>query len=116
MIDLNVPEGYKLNSIAPVTWEVFQIDGDPILATEATEGRDEAGVTDASASFEIPLAETAGTATIMVQVSYAYCSTELGSVCRLATATWKTSLNIAEDATATELELSFPGAATRSVR
>ncbi len=116
VVDLNVPEGYKLNSIAPVTWEVFQIDGDPVLAPEATEGRDEAGVTDASASFEIALSETAGTATVIVQVSYAYCSTELGSVCRLATATWKTSLNIAEDATATEFKLSFPGAATPSVR
>ncbi|MCP4785001.1 MAG: redoxin domain-containing protein [Fuerstiella sp.] len=115
-IDLNIPEGHKLNSIAPVTWEVFQIDGDPVLAPEATEGRDEAGVTDAIASFEVPLTGTAGTAAIMVQVSYAYCSTELGSVCRLATATWKTTVNIAEDAAAAELKLVFPGAATGATR
>ncbi|MDG2130361.1 MAG: thioredoxin-like domain-containing protein [Fuerstiella sp.] len=116
LIDLNIPDGHKLNTIAPVTWELFQLDGDSILAPEATAGRADAEVADGRAALTVPLTETAGSGVIVVQVSYAYCSTEKGSVCRLATGTWKTSLTVDAEATGADVGLAFPDAAKGSGR
>ena len=113
-IDLNIPKGCKLNSIAPVTWEVFQIDGDPILAPEATVGRSTAVVEAGQASFAVPLTQTAGTGEIVVQLNYAYCSSEKGSVCRLASASWKAKVTVDPEAAGSEINLAFPDAAETS--
>jgi thiol-disulfide isomerase/thioredoxin/sugar lactone lactonase YvrE len=113
-VNLNIPKGCKLNSIAPVTWEVFQIDGDPILAPEATEGRSTAVVEGGQATFAVPLAETAGTGEIVVQLNYAYCDSEKGSVCRLASASWKTKVTVEAEAVGSEVKLDFADAAKTS--
>ncbi len=114
VVDLNIPEGSKLNSIAPVTWEVFQLDGDPILAPGATEGRSKAVVKAGQASFAVPLAETAGSGEFVIQLHYAYCGSEKGSVCRLASATWKTNVTVDADAAVSDVNLAFPDAAKTS--
>ncbi len=113
-VDLNIPQDCKLNSIAPVTWEVFQLDGDPILAPEATDGRSTAVVEAGQASFSVPLAETAGSGEIVVQLNYAYCGSEKGSVCRLASASWKAKITVDPDAAGSEMKLAFPDAAKTS--
>ncbi|MDG1896878.1 MAG: thioredoxin-like domain-containing protein, partial [Fuerstiella sp.] len=86
VVDLNIPDGHKLNSIAPVTWELFQLGGDPILAPDATDGRSPAVVEAGRASFAVPLAEAVGSGEIILQLNYAYCGSEKGSICRLASA------------------------------
>lgn len=107
-VNLNVPEGFKLNSLAPVTWELFQIDGDQIVAPSALEGRTEATITDGKATMSIPLTGIPGTATLAIEMSYGFCDEEKGNICRLATTVWKFSLSVAEEHEATSLTLSFP--------
>ena len=107
-VELAVPEGFKLNDLAPVIWEVFLVEGDQILALAALEGRDEAVVKGMTASFSIPLSTDAGTAMIAVEMSYGYCDTEKAGLCRLASALWTFPLTVSEEATATDIKLAFP--------
>ncbi len=107
-VELAVPTGFKLNSLAPITWEVFQIEGDQILNPTALEGRDEATADGTVGRFRIPLQETEGTATIAIEMSYGYCDTEKGNICRLASTFWKLPLEVTEDATGDTIKLAFP--------
>ena len=107
-IALAIPDGYKLNDLAPVTWEIFT-DGEQSLFPVATLGqRDQAVVADAHATFDIPMTGTTGTATMYIRVGYGYCGTEKNALCRLATATWRVPITIAADSPVDTLNLSFP--------
>ena len=108
LAELTVPEGHKLNDLAPVTWEIFQIDGDSVLSPDATNGRDVAEVHDGVAKFHVPLTGTTGTARLAIQMSYGYCGVEQGRVCRLASTMWRVSLTVKEDGEPVPLKLVFP--------
>ncbi|MEZ6122047.1 MAG: thioredoxin-like domain-containing protein [Planctomycetaceae bacterium] len=103
---LKVPDGHQLNSLAPVTWEVVTLDGDSICADDAV-GRDEAVVEGDAAAFQVPLSGVVGTATLGLRMSFGYCSTESGKLCRLATGEWKVSVTTAADSEPGQLNLTF---------
>lgn len=107
-ITLAIPAGYKLNDLAPVTWEIFTDEEQQIFSTETLNQRDAAAVTDGQATFDMPMTGESGTATIYVSVGYGYCGTEKNALCRLATATWRVPITITADATVDTLDLSFP--------
>ena len=107
-IALAIPDGYKLNDLAPVTWEIFTDGEQPIFQAAALDQCDEAAVADAHATFEIPMTGESGMGTVYVRVGYGYCGTEEHALCRLATATWRVPITIAADAAAATLDLSFP--------
>lgn len=114
-VDLNVPKGFKLNQLAPLTREVFQIEGEPILSPDALKGPATATVEDGAAVFEIPLTGAAGQADVAVTMSYGFCDSESESICRLASAMWRFSLVVSDDATTVKCELKFPGEKSVSV-
>ena len=107
-IALGVPAGYKLNDLAPVTWEVFAEGEQTIIPVDALAQRDEASVADQVAKIDIPMTGTAGTAMVLIRVGYGYCGTEENALCRLATATWRVPITVATDATGNTLDLAFP--------
>ena len=107
-VTLAVPDGYKLNDLAPVTWEIFTDGEQPIFPTETLSQRDEAIVADGNATFNLPMTGEAGSATVYIRVSYGYCGTKENALCRLATATWRVPVSVAADATDNTLNLSFP--------
>lgn len=113
-VDLSIPAGHKLNTIAPVVWEAFLIEGDQILAPDALEGRKAANVEGTTAEFQIPLSKDAGTAKVAIAVSYGYCDSNSAGICKLATATWTFTVAVNDDAAATSIELSFPAAVPRA--
>jgi len=113
-VDLSVPNGFKLNTLAPVTWEVFSVDGDPVISSEALEGRDEATAKDGSATFQIPLTGKAGEANVLVEVSYGFCRTK-GGLCRLASAAWELPLKVVEEGNSPGISLRFPASKTKDV-
>ena len=107
-IALAIPDGYKLNDLAPVTWEIFTDGAQPIFPMATLSQRDEAVVADGHATFDMPMTGESGTATMYIRVGYGYCGTEENALCRLATATWRVPVMIAADAAADILNLSFP--------
>ena len=105
-----IPDGYKLNELAPVRWELFTDGTQSIFSTVALGQRNQVVVTDGHATFDMPLTGESGTATMYIRVDYGYCGTEENAVCRLATATWRVPITIAADAPVDTLSLSFPAA------
>ncbi len=113
VVDLAVPEGYKLNDLAPVTWEVFAIGDQTIVPTEVLGVRDEAVVADKSAQFVIPVTAEAGTAQLLIRMSYGYCQQD-STLCKLASGAWKLSLTTAEEGSDTELRIRFAPEITKT--
>jgi len=107
-IALAIPDGYKLNDLAPVTWEIFTDGAQPLFPTATLSQRDEAVVADGHATFDMPMTGESGTATMYIRVGYGYCGTEENALCRLATATWRVPVTIATDAAVDILNLAFP--------
>ena len=107
-VTLAVPNSYKLNDLAPVTWEIFTDGEQPIFPVETLSQRDEAIVADGNATFNLPMTGETGAATVYLRVSYGYCGTNEKALCRLATATWRVPVTVAAAATGNTLNLSFP--------
>ena len=107
-IALTIPAGYKLNELAPVTWEIFADGEQTMISAESLDQRDEAVVVDGQASFDVPMTKEPGTATFFVRVSYGYCGTAENALCRLATATWRVPLTVATEGADPLLKLAFP--------
>lgn len=108
-VTLNIPEGYKRNDLAPVTWEVF-VEGDQsIVLPESLGSRDEADVDDQNvAQFELPLTGTPGETTLILKMSFGYCGTEENALCRLASAVWKIPVVLNTDGGSNSILLTFP--------
>lgn len=109
-VNLAIPAGYKLNNLAPVTWEVFTDAEQMIFPPETLEERHEATVADDVASFDIPMTGESAMATVYIRVSYGYCGMGKNALCRLASATWRIPVTTASDASENMLNLSFPAA------
>ena len=107
-VNLTIPAGYKLNDLAPVTWEVFTDAEQVIFPAETLGERDEAAVVDDVASFDIPMTGESAMATVYIRVSYGYCGMGKNALCRLASATWRIPATVSSDAKESSLNLSFP--------
>lgn len=107
-VNLAIPAGYKLNDLAPVTWEVFTDAEQVIVPAETLGEREEAVVADNVASFDIPMTGESAMASIYVRVSYGYCGMGENALCRLASATWRVPVKTEADAKDASLNLSFP--------
>ena len=106
-VALNTPDDYKLNTLAPVIWRITSNEDQSIIAPEALNARDEATLNGTTAMVVVPLTENPGEASITLQVSYGYCSSN-SSLCRLASQVWIIPIEVNEESEATSIELSFP--------
>ncbi len=107
-VDLVLPAEHKLNSLAPVSWQVFLVEGDQLLADETFQISFEAKVQGTEAVFSLPLTKTGGTATIAIEMSYGYCGISDSDVCKLANGLWKFKLVVSEDVESNAIKLAFP--------
>ena len=116
MVELSIPLDGKLNDLAPVTYEIFLIDGDQVLSPSALEGRSTATVTDEVASFSIPLSQDPGSATLAVEISYGYCKSKTSDLCSLASGLWKIPFKVSEESDNAELKLIVPAVENESAK
>jgi hypothetical protein len=108
-VALAIPAGYKLNELAPVTWEIFTDSEQPIFPADSLDQRDEAVASaDDHVTFDLPMTKEPGTAMVYIRVSYGFCGKAANALCRLATATWRVPVSVAAEGTDERLELSFP--------
>jgi thiol-disulfide isomerase/thioredoxin len=108
-VTLTIPEGFKRNDLAPVTWEVFAEGEQALVAADLLGARDEATTNDQNvAQFELPLNGQPGEATLIVRMSYGYCGTEENALCRLASAAWKIPVVLNTEGGVAEIALTFP--------
>lgn len=90
--------------MAPVTWDVFLVDGSEIISADAIGVRQEAEVQGEKTQFLIPLTAAQGKSEILVRLSYGYCSAD-ASVCRLASSAWRIPVDVTATSEVTELQL-----------
>lgn len=107
-VKLNIPIGGKLNAEAPLSSEVFLIDGDPVLDVARLESVRATITGDGLATLTVPLMETAGTANVAVEFSFGYCEDLTTGVCKLATGLWQFPLTTATDSDGRVIQLGFP--------
>ena len=96
-VDLQIPEDYKLNPLAPVRAKLVA-NGKQSLVAEENLGRSIKGTIDGNtASFSVPLAAAEGTAVLEVAVTYSYCRGGIGGLCKIHTSRWSVPIEIAAD-------------------
>ncbi|MCA9062992.1 MAG: redoxin domain-containing protein [Planctomycetaceae bacterium] len=106
-VRLRIPDGYKFNDLAPVTWELFAADGQTALPVDVLAVRDEATVEEMTARVSVPVNSDPGEADVMLQVSFGFCSSDAG-VCRLADAAWTFHLVTSADGSVEPVAVDFP--------
>lgn len=107
-IHLSFPEGYKLNTLAPVTYRLKAQDAQELVAAEHLDARLEAKADGSTATVTIPLSGKTGQAAFDLALRYGYCRDGVGGLCKLKTARWRIPLEVAADAEQTQIELTAP--------
>jgi thiol-disulfide isomerase/thioredoxin len=104
-IAFDLPEGFKLNQLGPVTYTLKAAGEQTLIAAEELHVRREATKREADAMFDVPLATPSGRGTFELALSYTYCRSGAGGVCRLARQTWRVPVEVTSDAADESLQL-----------
>ena len=97
---LPVPDGYKLNKLAPLTYRVNAAAEQPLVALDELGQRNSVEPPEDShvVKFDVPLAARTGKAELKVTLSYGYCREGSGGLCKLGTLTWLVPVEVSTDA------------------
>lgn len=108
-VDLQIPEGYKLNKLAPLRAKILA-NGKQTLIAEETLGRTIKGSADENtATFVVPLAATEGSAELELSVTYSFCRDGIGGLCKLHTSRWSLPIEVtANGARTVQLQTDLP--------
>ena len=96
-VEFLLPEGFKLNKLAPVTYRLTANDGQQLVAADLLGVRTEAKVDQTAATLEIPLAAQSGMASLHLAVQYPYCRDGEGGLCKIDTAYYQIPVNLVAD-------------------
>ena len=91
-----LPEGYKLNSLAPQTIRLAA-SGQPLVAADKLNTRLEGVIDGDKVRWTIPISGS-GPATFELTLSYSYCRDGTGGVCKFGTSRWKLPVEAKADA------------------
>jgi hypothetical protein len=100
-VDLQIPDGYKLNNLAPLRAKLFAKGKQPLIAEEHLGKSIKGKVDGETAVFAIPLAASEGSAQLQLSVTYSFCRGGVGGLCKLHTSRWLLPIAITTDGAAT---------------
>ena len=96
-IDVELPEGYHLNPLAPQRYKV-SVEGKSLTVDEKTAAR---ASKDLKLPVRVPLnATAAGSSTVHAQVTLFYCREDNTGTCRIKTLVWQVPVEVTSDASA----------------
>jgi hypothetical protein len=96
-IDVELPDGYHLNPLAPQRYKV-SVEGKSLVVDEKTAAR---ASKDLKLPVRVPLKATAaGSATVRAQVTLFYCREDNTGTCRIKTLVWQVPVEVTSDANA----------------
>ncbi len=96
-IGLKLPDGFKLNKLAKVTYKLEATGEQTLIAAEELKVRKTAEVRGDMAVISIPLTMKEGTAKLSLSLSFSYCRDGVGGVCKLKTVRWSIPVTVASD-------------------
>jgi len=110
VVKLQIPEGWKRNADFPVTWSVFAEADQTIVPKSALAVRQEVEVAadGSEIQFSIPLSGQPGEASLVLQVTWGYCTADGRGLCRMASAVWRVPVVLNTDGGESRLALQFP--------
>ena len=98
-IELSLPEDFKLNKLAPLTYRLAVESGQQLFPAEQLTGRHKATSKENRVDVTVPLAAQTGEATILLSLSYGYCRDGVGGLCKIKTSRWRIPLTLSADGT-----------------
>ncbi len=104
-IALGMPDGFKLNKLAPVTFKLKAAGDQELVAAENLNARQRAKAADATATITVPLAKKSGKGTLELSLSYRYCRNGVGGLCKLQTTRWLIPVEVKDGAKQTVIKL-----------
>ena len=93
-IALVLPNGYKLNKLAPLTYRLAANEGQNIVAAEQLGKRQKAKADGNTATFTLPLSAKTGMATLDLSLTYGYCRDGVGGLCKIKTDRWRIPIEL----------------------
>jgi thiol-disulfide isomerase/thioredoxin/sugar lactone lactonase YvrE len=99
-----LPDGFKLNPLAPQTAKLSTAGGQTLVAAESLNTKLEGMIEGDAVRWQIPISG-AGQATFELTLSYSYCRDGTGGVCKFGTARWRLPLKAAADAPGSRVSL-----------
>jgi sugar lactone lactonase YvrE/thiol-disulfide isomerase/thioredoxin len=104
---LTLPEGYKLNPLAPITYRLAAGGEQSLVAAQSLGERNEIEfpAEGTTVRFAVPLASKTGKGELKLAVSYGYCRDGAGGLCKLGTLTWLLPIEVAADAKQSVIKL-----------
>lgn len=104
-VEFLLPEGYKLNKLAPVSYRLTVDDGQQLISDDSLNVRTEAKAGEAAATLEIPLAAKSGSAVLHLAVTYPFCRDGVGGLCKIDTAYYRIPISVGAAGTADRIKL-----------
>jgi thiol-disulfide isomerase/thioredoxin len=107
-ITLNLPEGYKLNKLAPISYRVKAAGRQNLIAAAQLNTRHRlksSAESNGTLTVPVPTAVQTGIATLELTVSYGYCRDGIGGLCKIKTARWQIPVEMVESANRNVIEL-----------
>jgi sugar lactone lactonase YvrE len=115
-IAFELPEGFKLNQLGPVTYTLTAVGEQTLIAGKQFGVRAEAVKGEADATIAVPLAAQSGAGTYELSLSYTFCRDGTGGVCRFAKQAWRVPVELAADAAGEATLTASPQSQSAGVR
>jgi len=104
-VRFKLPEGYKLNKLAKVTYKLEAVGDQTLIAAEQLKGRHPTEVNDEVATASVPLATQTGEAKMALTLSFSYCRDGVGGLCKLKTSKWNIPIKVSADSKSSTIKL-----------
>jgi len=104
-VSFKLPEGYKLNKLAKVTYKLEAAGEQGLVVAEQLKARKVAEVKEDSAAISIPLAKKEGDAMLSLSVTFSYCRDGVGGVCKIKTVRWSIPVKASSDGKVAAIKL-----------
>ncbi len=104
-VNFKLPEGYKLNKLAKVTYKLEAVGDQSLVAADQLKARKVAEVKEDAAVISIPLAKKEGDAKLSLSLTFSYCRDGVGGVCKIKTVRWSIPVQASAAGKATSIKL-----------
>ncbi len=106
-VQLVLPDDYKLNTLAPMGYQVAPLTDSGIVRREALNNWVRLEPQATEFTVDLPLAEEAGSDQLELGLTFYYCREGAEGLCKVASVVWNLSLEVTPDATNEAVRLEF---------
>ncbi len=106
-VELALPDGYKLNSLLPVSYRLKNDGNQSLIADDQFNIKQEARTDGGTVTFSVPTTTKTGETKLWLSITYGYCRDGKGGVCKVATTQYNVPIVLNEAAKMTEVRLTI---------